>query len=84
MVARVLVPVLTWRENAITPPAPGDHQGPPRRSSPPSPLREGHFPRKDGDPTMFAVSRYTVGRVFRCVLLSLNALDVIQACFLAA
>ncbi len=62
----------------------GDHKGPPRLSSPPSPLREGHFPRKDGDPTMFAVSRYTVGRVFRCVLLSLNALDVIQACFLAA
>ncbi len=62
----------------------GDHQGPPRRSSPPSPLREGYFPRKDGDPNMFAVSRYTVGRVFRCVLLSFHALDVIQACFLAA
>src|SRR6266851_9737013 len=29
MVARVLFPVLTWRGNAITPPAPGDHQGPP-------------------------------------------------------
>src|SRR5260221_13975759 len=33
---------------------------------------------------MFAVRRYTVGRVFRCVLLSFHALDVIQACFLAA
>ena len=29
MVARVLFPVLTCRGNAITPPAPGDHQGPP-------------------------------------------------------
>src|SRR6266852_4123787 len=29
MVARVLFPVLTWRGNAITPPAPGDHKGPP-------------------------------------------------------
>ncbi len=29
MVARVLFPVLTWRGKAITPPAPGDHQGPP-------------------------------------------------------
>ncbi len=27
MVARVLFPVLTWRGNAITPPAPGDHKG---------------------------------------------------------
>jgi hypothetical protein len=27
MVARVLFPVLTWRGNAITPLAPGDHQG---------------------------------------------------------
>ena len=30
MVARVLFPVLTYRENASTPPPPGDHQGPPR------------------------------------------------------
>ena len=37
MVARVLFPVLTGRGNAITPPAPGDHQGPPSRSPPPSP-----------------------------------------------
>jgi len=29
MVARVLFPVLTWRGNAITPPPPGDHKGPP-------------------------------------------------------
>jgi hypothetical protein len=29
MPARVLFPVLTWRGNAITPPAPGDHKGPP-------------------------------------------------------
>src|SRR5258706_14357056 len=29
MVARVLFPVLTYRENASTPPPPGDHQGPP-------------------------------------------------------
>src|SRR5216683_980159 len=29
MVARVLFPVLTWRGNALTPPPPGDHQGPP-------------------------------------------------------
>ena len=29
MVARVLFPVLTWRGYALTPPAPGDHQGPP-------------------------------------------------------
>src|SRR5260370_8842000 len=50
-------------------------QGAPRRSPPPSPLREGYFPRKDGDPNMFAVSRYTVGRIFRSVLLSLHALD---------
>ncbi len=33
---------------------------------------------------MFAVRRYTVGKVFRCVLLSFHALNVIQACFLAA
>jgi hypothetical protein len=33
---------------------------------------------------MFAVSRYTVGRVFRCALLSFHVLNVIQACFLAA
>src|SRR5467141_2429453 len=29
MVARVLFPVLTYRENASTPPPPGYHQGPP-------------------------------------------------------
>ena len=29
MVARVLFPVLTGRGNALTPPAPGDHKGPP-------------------------------------------------------
>src|SRR5216683_406307 len=29
MVARVLFPLLTWRGNALTPPAPGDHKGPP-------------------------------------------------------
>jgi len=29
MVARVLFLVLTWRGNASTPPAPGDHKGPP-------------------------------------------------------
>ena len=29
MVARVLFPVLTCRGNAITPPPPGDHKGPP-------------------------------------------------------
>src|SRR5258706_11548422 len=29
MVARVLFPVLTYRENASTPPPPGDHKGPP-------------------------------------------------------
>ncbi len=29
MVARVLFPVLTWRGNALTPPPPGDHKGPP-------------------------------------------------------
>src|SRR5258708_13876884 len=29
MVARVLFPVLTCRGNALTPPAPGDHKGPP-------------------------------------------------------
>ena len=28
----------------------GDHKGPPRHSSPPSPLREGYFPHKDGEP----------------------------------
>ena len=32
----------------------------------------------------FAVSHYTVGRVFRCVLLSFHASGVIQACLLAA
>jgi len=29
MVARVLFPVLTCGGNALTPPPPGDHQGPP-------------------------------------------------------
>src|SRR5260221_4610855 len=27
----------------------GDHKGPPNHSSPPSPLREGYFPHKDGE-----------------------------------
>ena len=39
MVARVLFPWLISWKNTIASPAAGDHQGPPRRSPPPSPLR---------------------------------------------
>src|SRR6266436_2246522 len=30
----------------------GDHKGPPNHSPPPSPLREGDFTRKDGEPRL--------------------------------
>ncbi len=31
----------------------GDHKGPPSHTTPPSPLRQGYFPRKDGEPIHF-------------------------------
>jgi hypothetical protein len=36
----VLFPVLTCGGNALTPPAPGDHKGPPFPTPPPSPLQK--------------------------------------------
>src|SRR5713101_3184112 len=39
----------------------GDHKGPPCHSSPPSPLRELKFPRRDGEPSRRKLNEESYG-----------------------